>query len=625
MVKARAGVGLIVGCWLLGATTAGTAAPTVAEMLAENFRPKQDGVNYATPAPADYGKYKVELVQLKRGNGWALLDANGRLVRRYLDTNGDKHVDVWSYYQDGVEVYREIDSTYKGKTDQYRWLNAGGSRWAIDYNGDGKIDAWKMISPEEVSQEVLQAVLTKDLTRLQALWVSEDELKALGFPAAEITRVRDLQKQAPAKFQAACSKLAGLGPQTRWVRLETATPQCLPADQTGAKQDVYKHQRATIFCDDNGKTEMIQTGELIQVGLAWRLVEAPSPGDVTPTTGETANARPVDPAVQKLLDDLRALDAKAPQGQEAGPNPEIVRYNLQRADLLGQVVEKVSKPEDRDPWCRQVADCLNAAAQASAKDDKAAYQRLQQFASQLAKDQPGTALAGYVTFREMQADYAMKLGGGGDPSKVQGEWLERLAQFIQTYPKADDSADALLQLGMVSEFMGKETEAKKWYQQLAKNYPDKKALADKAQGALQRLELDGKVLELAGPGLDGGSHDIARLRGKAVVVYYWASWNQQCVGDFAKLKLLMNTYGDKGLDLLCVNLDNSAEEAVAFLKRSPAPGAHLYQPGGLDSPLATQYGVMVLPNLFLVGKDGKLVSRSVQMNTLEDEVKKLLK
>jgi hypothetical protein len=87
----------------------------------------------------------------------------------------------------------------------------------------------------------------------------------------------------------------------------------------------------------------------------------------------------------------------------------------------------------------------------------------------------------------------------------------------------------------------------------------------------------------------------------------------------------MNTYGEKGLEMLSVNLDNSAEEAVAFLKRSPAPGAHLYQPGGLDSPLATQYGVMVLPNMFLVGKDGKLVSRSVQMNTLEDEVKKLLK
>jgi hypothetical protein len=51
----------------------------------------------------------------------------------------------------------------------------------------------------------------------------------------------------------------------------------------------------------------------------------------------------------------------------------------------------------------------------------------------------------------------------------------------------------------------------------------------------------------------------------------------------------------------------------------------LYQPGGLESPLARQYGIMVLPNLFLVGKDGKVVSRTVQMSNLEDEVKKLMK
>ena len=50
----------------------------------------------------------------------------------------------------------------------------------------------------------------------------------------------------------------------------------------------------------------------------------------------------------------------------------------------------------------------------------------------------------------------------------------------------------------------------------------------------------------------------------------------------------------------------------------------LYQAGALESPLAVKYGILVLPNLFLVGKDGKVVSRSVQIGGLEDEVKKLL-
>src|SRR5262249_10146726 len=99
----------------------------------------------------------------------------------------------------------------------------------------------------------------------------------------------------------------------------------------------------------------------------------------------------------------------------------------------------------------------------------------------------------------------------------------------------------------------------------------------------------------------------------------------ECLGDFAKLNLLLNTYGSKGLELYCVNLDNTEAEALSFLQRAPAPGKHLFQPGGLDSPLAIQYGVMVLPNTFLVNREGKIASRTVQMNNLEEEIKKLLK
>ena len=108
------------------------------------------------------------------------------------------------------------------------------------------------------------------------------------------------------------------------------------------------------------------------------------------------------------------------------------------------------------------------------------------------------------------------------------------------------------------------------------------------------------------------------LSGKVVVVYYWASWNQQCPADFLKLQSLANSYGSKGLEIVCVSLDNSPAAAGEFIQKTQAPGTHLYQTGGLDSPLAVQYGVMVLPNMFLVGRDGKVVSHTVQMSGLEE-------
>jgi hypothetical protein len=626
MVKARMAAALVAGWLAVGGGPALSQAappPAVGEFL--GFRPKQDGVVYTTPTAQEQAACRVTKMDDQPGaSGWVLRDAQGRPVRRYYVQTADKLLlHVWSYYLDGVEVYREVYNKTDGKPNHFRWLNGGGSKWGIDVNGDGKIDTWRTISAEEVSQEILQAVITKDYARLQALWITDADVKALELPAAEVSRLQGLQKQAYAKFQATTAKLTGLGDKTRWVRLEASTPQCLPADQLGGRQDVIKYAKAAILYENNGKADFLQTGELIQVGAAWRIVDAPTPGDAA----ELAQA-PTDPALQGLLDKLRELDAKnsgLKAGESPGVNPEVVRYNLERANVLEQIVGKV-KPEERVQWINQVADCLSTAAQSSPEADKAAYNRLVRLEQQIVEAMPGSNLAAYVTFREMSADYAVKLAftKGQDLAKVQDAWLARLAKFVEAFPKADDAPDALLQLGMVSEFAGKEIEAKKWYDRLVRDFGEHQ-LTGKARGALKRLELEGKPLELAGNLLQGGAFNLSQLQGKVVAVYYWASWNQQCVGDFAKLKLLLDTYGSKGLALVCVNLDGTAEEATAFLQKSPAPGVHVFAAGGLDSPLALQYGVMVLPNLFLVDKDGKVLSRTVQVNGLEDEVKKLLK
>jgi hypothetical protein len=635
MAKARVGMGLVAGCLLAcwGAAPAG-AAPTVSQML--GLKPRQEGVNYSTPTAQEESSCKVEQVKWGRsGSGWLLRDAKGRPLRRFYNTrftdvNDGTKMDVWCYFKDGVEVYREWASKNGAPPDQFRWMNAGGMKWGVDENHDGKIDSWKMISPEEVSQEVLQAIATHDAARFQALLISEAELKALELPAAEITRIQAARAGAAAKFQATLAKLTSLDAKTRWLHLEAAPPQCLPAEQTGMARDLIKYANGTILYEANGKSDWLQTGEMLQVGLTWRLTDAPTagapvmvPDDVAP--GAAINATD-DKEMQTLLDQLKQIDEEGKSLRaDGGPNPQVVRYNLRRADVLEKMVLK-AKGEERDPWVRQVADSLSAAAQSSPAGDKTAYRRLQTLEGQTVRAMPSSGLAAYVTFREISADYAARLATKDAKfDEVQKWWVETLARFVQKYPKADDAADALGQLGMVNELMGKETEAKNWYQRLAKDFADKPQSA-KAQGAVRRLELEGKPLELAGPQLGSGTaFELSRLKGKVVAVYYWASWNGQCAGDFARLKLLLDKYGSKGLELVCVNLDTSVDDATAFLKSTQAPGVQLYKEGGLESPLATQYGIMVLPNLFLVDKDGKVASRTVQVGTLEEELKKLLK
>jgi hypothetical protein len=394
MAKARMSAGLLTGCLLFWGGAALAADP--AQVL--QYRPKQDGVQISTPTPQEQELCKVKWTKGQRGGTWLLLDPQGRPLRRLIDTNGDNKPDIWCYYLDGVEVYREMDTDHSGQPNQYRWLNSAGMKWGVALNKDHKITTWKMISAEEVSQEIVAALLAKDFNRLQALFINEDTI----------------------------AKLSNFGEKTQWVHLETGAPQCLPADMFGGKQDLIKYARGTILCETAGKHDWLQTGEMIKVGLTWRLIDAPSAGDGNADTV----AAVTDPALKDLLDQLRAHDAQAPKSSgDPALAPQIVNYNLARANLLEQIVAKV-RPEEREQWIRQIADCLSAAAQNSPETEKAGYQRLVQLEDQIVKAVPATALAAYVTFREMQAENAAKMAKPGpDVTKILEAWLDRLASL----------------------------------------------------------------------------------------------------------------------------------------------------------------------------------------------------
>jgi hypothetical protein len=154
--------------WLMGA--AALAAESTAEQALE-LQPVQADVEYDIPAADAIKKCKIE-AERELGSGWVVRDENGRLLRRFLDTNGDNKLDQWSYFLDGIESYRDLDANFNGNADQYRWLGTTGIRWGLDTDEDGKIDSWKMISPEEVTAEVVAALRDKDAKRFERLLMS---------------------------------------------------------------------------------------------------------------------------------------------------------------------------------------------------------------------------------------------------------------------------------------------------------------------------------------------------------------------------------------------------------------------------------------------------------------------
>ena len=127
--------------------------------------------------------------------------------------------------------------------------------------------------------------------------------------------------------------------------------------------------------------------------------------------------------------------------------------------------------------------------------------------------------------------------------------------------------------------------------------------------------------------IDGNSIRLADLRGKAVLLNFWATWCPPCKIEMPWFVDIQKQYGPQGLQIVGVAMDEGdAHDAVAKFAREM----------GLNYPVllgndkvADQYGgVDALPTTFYIGRDGKFVTRVfglVSHGEIEDNVRAALK
>jgi hypothetical protein len=605
-------------------------AYTPEQMLDPRLAPKQDNVILSTPSAEELKTCSVAPVPGAGGKsvGFLLMDANKKPLRRFYDSKGAGTIDVWSYYKDGVEVYREFDTTYKGKANNFRWLNAGGMKWGVGgvdpATGRGFITSWAMISAEEAAFEAFQAVAKQDFARLQTLFISDKDMQGLKLPATQATRIAETQQQAAKKF----SELTrGLNlAAAKFEIVEGAVPSC---DTSGDVETIRYASRAIRY-EVKGEHKWIHTGEMIRIGMAWRFVDVPSDKDPgAGTEGGVAGPKAAgSPELEAMLKLLADHDLKPPPPANILANhAEVHKYYEKRIDLVQKIV-RLDAPEQREGWYKQLFDNHTAAAQNSG-DDTA----LKNLKDTVLSQMPGTNLAAYGVYRHAWTRYAIDTFKSGDDQKkiaaTQDKWLDDLTEFVSRYSKAEDTPEALHQLAIGCEFGGQTAKAKRWYTQLAENYPNHN-LATRSRGSVARLDLVGNAMKLAAPRLDtGAAFDIGQLKGKLVIVHYWRSQNSdQYKDDFARLKQKL-IGGKQDLELVSINLDDDAASARDAVAKCQAPGIHLYQAptnntgGGLNSALATQYGIHILPTLFLVNRDGRVTANALQIGDIETELRKV--
>lgn len=623
---------LVVGSLsLLLGNAAWAASPTVEQALKLN--PIQKDVEIDTPREADVSRATIKGEKMGSFSAWIVRDAAGQMLRKFADTNNDNVVDQWCYFRDGIEVYRDIDANFNGKADQFRWLNTAGSRWGLDENEDGKIDSWKSISAEEVSAEVVRALADQDAARFARLLLSESEITALGIGAEQAKDLTEKVAKAGKQFAEAARQQKTVTSKTVWIDFGGARPGAVPSGTDGSSKDLLVYENVMAMVDTSGTHAQVQVGTLVRSGDTWRVIDLPramadgktevadagyffrtaanrgSPAAAAAATGMNANA-------QQLLTDLEKIDKQL--AQAAAPAAQA-QLNAQRADIVEKLAE-ASSPEDRGQWLRQLADSASASAQSGTFP--AGVERLKTLYTKIAQEQDSTNLAAYIKFRYLTAEYGLSLQGEKpDFPKIQTSWLESLKQYVADYPDSPDAAEAMMQLGIAHEFAGEEEDAKKWYAKIKDNFPTAPA-AKKAAGAITRLDSVGQVIRLSGKTTTNQTLDLTAYRGKLVLLHYWATWCGPCVSDMATIQQLHAKYASSGFVPVGVCLDSDTKTLGAFLQKNKLSWPQLYEPGALDGRLANELGILTLPTMLLIDRDGKVINRSISIGELENELKK---
>jgi peroxiredoxin len=124
--------------------------------------------------------------------------------------------------------------------------------------------------------------------------------------------------------------------------------------------------------------------------------------------------------------------------------------------------------------------------------------------------------------------------------------------------------------------------------------------------------------------LTGHRIDLKQLRGKVVLLNFWATWCAPCQVELPRFQAWQKKYGAQGLKVLTISMDD--EDAQV---RRTARRLHLDVPVMMgDAKLGEAYGgVLGLPVTFLIGRDGMIAAKvkgETDLDALESRVKELL-
>jgi glutathione peroxidase-family protein len=147
-------------------------------------------------------------------------------------------------------------------------------------------------------------------------------------------------------------------------------------------------------------------------------------------------------------------------------------------------------------------------------------------------------------------------------------------------------------------------------------------LIGKAQGPIPNIT--DQRLDFTVASLKGDSIKLSSLKGKVLLLDFWASWCAPCRISNKHLVKLYSKYKDKGFEILGVSVDDETKDWKKAVTKDKITWMQGIDAGGWDAQAPIKWQVDALPSSFLINRNGDVVAINLEKNDLEKKIKELL-